>query len=44
MNLTYVLLFGLHKRFMFDNRSGGDAKRSLFDLLNSVAMCLAEFI
>ena len=38
------LLFCLHGRFIFDNRLTGEVKRSLFDILNSFAMCLAEFI
>ena len=29
---------------VFYNRSAGKAQRSLFDFINSVAMCLAEFI
>ena len=28
----------------FDNRSTGEAYRSFFDIINFVAMCLAEFI
>ena len=39
-----LLLFCLHRRFIFDNRLTGEAYRSLFDILNSVAMCLVEFI
>ena len=38
-----LVLFCLHRRFIFDNRSTGEAYRSLFDFINSVAMCLAEF-
>ena len=29
---------------MFDNLSGGEAKQSLLDTTNSIALCLAEFI
>ena len=39
-----LLLFCLHRMFIFDNRSTGEAQQSLFDFVNSVAMCLAEFI
>ena len=39
-----LLLFCLHRRFIFDSRSTDEAYWSLFDFINSVAMCLAEFI
>ena len=39
-----LLLFCLHRRFIFDNHSTGEAYRSLFTFISSIAMCLAEFI
>ena len=39
-----LLHFCLHRRFIFDDLLTSEAQRSLFDLLNSIAMCLAEFI
>ena len=39
-----LLLFCSHRRFILNNLAGGEAQRSLFDIINSVAMCLAEFI
>ena len=40
---VYPTALFLHRRFIFDNRSTGTEERSLFDFINSVAMCLAEF-
>ena len=37
-------LFCLHRRFIFDNPLTGEAQQSLFDIINSVAMWLVEFI
>ena len=37
-----ALLFA--QEVYFDNRLTGNAKWSLFDILNSVAMCSAKFI
>ena len=39
-----LLLFCLHRRLIVDNLSGGEVQRGLCDIINSVAMCLAEFI
>ena len=44
LGFIILLLFCLHRGFIFDNRLTGEAKRSLLDILNSVAMCLEEFI
>ena len=44
LSIIILLLFCLHRRFIFDNRLTGEAQRSLFVILNSVAVCLAEFI
>ena len=46
--ISFPSLFGSSEeegvQSVFDNRSTGEAYRSLFDIINSVAVCLAEFL
>ena len=42
--LFYPANLFLHRRFLFDNCLTGEGQWNLFDFINSLAMCLAEFI